>query len=215
MGNIKAGLLVDPESGDILSNTEAALAGVGIKLRDSEDHFRDFGDVLDDVAAKWNTYSNVEQRAIAVALGGTRQQEKVLTLFEHYGEAVKYAGIATDSAGTALSKYSNSYLASVEAAQDRFKASFEALSTTVVNSELVKGGFNAGAGILGFFNTILSAGDGAIIKIGLVIAAIAGLTKVQSALSGVNLASAGRHKMICLVNMPANNLVATRNELVA
>lgn len=76
MGNVKAGELIDAESGDILSNVESVLTGYGIKLRDSNSEFRNFGDVLDEVASKWDTYGSVAQRAIAVAFSGTRQQEK-------------------------------------------------------------------------------------------------------------------------------------------
>jgi TP901 family phage tail tape measure protein len=76
MGNIKAGLLEDPETGESLSDTESVLSGVGIRLRDSESEFRNFGEVLDEVAANWENYGSVQQRAIAVAFSGTRQQEK-------------------------------------------------------------------------------------------------------------------------------------------
>jgi len=76
MGNVKAGNLIDAESGDILSNVESVLTGYGVKLRDSNSEFRNFGDVLDEVASKWDSYGTVAQRAIAVAFSGTRQQEK-------------------------------------------------------------------------------------------------------------------------------------------
>ena len=56
MGDIKAGKLelVD-EDGTIekLSDVELVLDNVGIKLRDSANEFKDFDDVLDDTAKKW------------------------------------------------------------------------------------------------------------------------------------------------------------------
>ena len=78
MSNVKSGNLIDPESGEILSNVESVLSGYGIALRDSNSEFRNFGDVLDDVAGRWDTFGTVAQRAIAVAFSGTRQQEKFL-----------------------------------------------------------------------------------------------------------------------------------------
>lgn len=75
---------------------------------------------------------------------------------ENYGTATKYATDATNSAGSALDKYNKSYLKSVEASQDRLTASFEQFSNTVLNSDLVAGTFNAGAGLLGFLNKIIS-----------------------------------------------------------
>ena len=215
MGNIKQGLLEDPETGESLSGVESSLSGVGIKLRDSNSEFRNFGDVLNEVAGKWDSYSSVQKRALSVSFAGTRQQEKFLVLMQHYNEALGYTKESTEAAGTAIDKFSNTYLKSVEAAQDRATASFENLSNTVLNSDLVAGTFNTGSGILDFLTKIIDFGDGAIPKIALLVAGIAALTKVQTALNLSYTNSTGRHKMICLVNMPVNDLVATRNELVA
>ena len=53
MRDIKIGAALD-EEGESLSNVEDILK-VDIKLRDSVGEFRNFGDVLDEVGAKWNT----------------------------------------------------------------------------------------------------------------------------------------------------------------
>lgn len=154
MGNIKAGNLIDPESAESLSDVETTLSGLGIKLRSSSVDFRNFGEVLDEVASKWTSYSTVNQRALAVAFSGTRQQEKFLTLMEKYPQAMKYATVSTESAGTALDKYENSYLKSVQASQDNFVSNFDQLSNSIWNSDLIKGTIDAGSGILGFFTTL-------------------------------------------------------------
>lgn len=151
MGNIKAGNLEDPESGEILSDVESSLSSVGIQLRSANNQFRDFDDVLSEVAADWDNYSNVQQHAIAVAFAGTRQQEKFLVLMENYGDAMEYAGVSTESAGTALDKYTNSYLPSVQAAQDSFTASFEQFSQTLLNSDTVAGVVRFGDGLMQMF----------------------------------------------------------------
>lgn len=52
------------------SNVETVLRGVGIQLRDSQDEFRDFDDVLDDTANRWESFSGVQQRAVAQAFAG-------------------------------------------------------------------------------------------------------------------------------------------------
>ena len=147
MGNIKAGKLYDAANEEDLSDVEVVLSGVGIALRKQNDEFRNFGDVLDDVAASWDSYTTVQQRAIATAFAGTRQQEKFLVLMENYDTATKYAEIAANSTGNATQKY-NAYLDSVQAKSESFNAQFQQLSSSVVNSELVKGTFDAGTGIL-------------------------------------------------------------------
>lgn len=65
------------ESGDYneeewsnLNDIETALKALGINLRDSIDHFREFDDVLGEIASKWDTFNNVQQAGIATSLAG-------------------------------------------------------------------------------------------------------------------------------------------------
>lgn len=212
MGAVRDSKLIDPETQDDISNVERVLSGFGIALRDEQGHFKNFGDILDTVAKKWDSFSNTEQRAIGSAFAGQRQSEKFYVLMTHYGDALKYAEMSANSAGTATSKFNNSYLQGIEASQNKAKASFEALSTTIANSEIVKGAFAAGSGILGFLNKLLSAGDGAVPKIALL---VAGLALLNKAIKAISTASVGRAKKIALMNMPTNDLMVTWNELVA
>jgi TP901 family phage tail tape measure protein len=70
IGNLKEGRLVDPETEESLSSVDSVLTGYGIKLRESNSEFRNFGDVLDEVAGRWDSFGSVAQRAIAVAFAG-------------------------------------------------------------------------------------------------------------------------------------------------
>ena len=70
MSAIKSGNLEDPTSGELLSDVETVLKSVGIKLRDSNEEFRNFGDVLDEVSEKWSSWSTVTQKAVASAFAG-------------------------------------------------------------------------------------------------------------------------------------------------
>ena len=133
--NVKLNKLVD-DDGESLNDYERVLTRVGIQLRDNLGSFKDFDDVLDEVQAKWSSLTEVEQSAIAAALGATRQKENVLTLMENYGKAMEYAGISADSAGTAMEKY-DAYSQGIEANIARAKASFESLSTNLLNSDAV------------------------------------------------------------------------------
>ena len=137
MGNVQAGKLVDPETEESLAQVETVLSGVGIKLRDSNSEFREFGDVLDDVAANWEDYGTVQQRAIAVAFSGTRQQEKFLILMENYEDAMRLAGVSAESIGTASEKY-NVYLNSMEAKTNSFTSAVYDLSDSLINSDIAK-----------------------------------------------------------------------------
>ena len=155
MGNIKAGNLEDPESGETLSDVESVLSGIGIKLRNSNSDFRNFGDVLDEVGGKWESYSTVQQRAIAAAFAGTRQQEKFLVLMENYDQALEYMEVSAESAGTAAAKYQDAYLSGIEAAQNRLTASFEELSTTAIDGGVIASFYDLGSIILEIMSGII------------------------------------------------------------
>lgn len=126
--NVKIGQFVD-DDGEDLSDVETILGSVGIKLRETNQEFRDFEDVIDDVAKSWNTYSGVQQAAIAKAFGGTRQQNRFIALMEGYNKTLELTQVAAESAGTAVDKFNNSYMNSLEAKENTLQASFESLVT--------------------------------------------------------------------------------------
>jgi TP901 family phage tail tape measure protein len=154
MGNIKLARLKDYQNnGEDLSNVETVLRGLGIELRDGVDSFRNFGDVLDEVASKWETYSEVEQRALATAFASKNNMEDFLVLMKNYGNASDYASAATNSAGTALQKFSK-YQEGIEAKQKKLTANMEAFSSAILDSDLIKSSYDSGSGILGFLTEV-------------------------------------------------------------
>lgn len=169
MGNVKLGNFMS-EDGEDLSDVESVLKHFGIALRDSEDEFRNFSDVLDDVYAKWDQFTNIDKRAIANAFAGVRQQENFLVLMENYGTALEYAGVAADSAGTAIQKF-GAYQDSLQAKINAFTASFESLSMNTFDAEFLGTIVQAGTALVEFIdNTNL-------LKIALAGLAAAGVVK--------------------------------------
>jgi TP901 family phage tail tape measure protein len=71
--NVKAGASLD-EFGDSLNNVEKVLRTVDIQIRDSTDSFKPMGSVINEVASKWTTFTDVQQAQIATAIAGVRQQ---------------------------------------------------------------------------------------------------------------------------------------------
>ena len=207
MSNIKSGKLVDPETQEDLSDVERVLKNNGITLRDNADQFRNFGDILDEVAAKWKTWSNVTQAAVAVAFSGTRNQEKFKVLMEGYDEALGYADIAANSTGNATQKYA-AYLEGVEAHLNKLTAAFEKLSQTILSSDLVTRGID-------FLTTVIDALQSIFnITSKLQLGSLIPLATVIGGIRGAQ--GKGRFQMVNLVaDMPLYILVVTRNELAA
>ena len=118
-----------------ISYVEDTLSALGIKLRDSNQEFRNFQTVLDEVAASWDSYSSVQQAAISKAFAGQRQAENFLVMMENYDKVIKYTEVAANSEGTAAEKFSY-YTESLEAKTKSLQASLEALASDVLSSEL-------------------------------------------------------------------------------
>lgn len=77
-GNVKAtaftSLVGDSEDVDetnsSINDTEKVLGAIGIKIRSSSSDMRDFDDVMDELADKWVTLTDVEKNAVSTALAG-------------------------------------------------------------------------------------------------------------------------------------------------
>ena len=139
MGNIKLSRLKDYQNnGEDLSNVETVLRGEGIALRDSADDFRNFGEVLDEVAGRWNSFSEVSQRAIASAFAGTNHMEDFLVLMSNYDTALGYTETSLNSSGQAMEKF-EAYEESLTGKLEKLENAFIKLSNTVLDSGLLKG----------------------------------------------------------------------------
>lgn len=157
MGNIKLSRLKDYQNnGEDLSNVETVLRGEGINLRDKTDQFRNFGDVLDEVAGNWNNYSDVSQRAIAQSFAGTHHMNEFITLMSNYGKAQEYEKVSENSAGSTDKKY-KVYENSLEGRTEDLKNSFQSISTTFADKNLLGGGITLLSNVLNVVNKLVSS----------------------------------------------------------
>lgn len=143
MGNIKLSRLKDYETGEDLSNVETVLRGIGIQTRESNDEFRDFDEILDDIGSRYNEFSGVQQRAIAQALAGTNHMNEIMVLLQNYSKAQEYAELATNASGQSMEKYA-AYTESLAGKMEGFKNSFQGFSTSVLSSDFLGGIIDSG-----------------------------------------------------------------------
>ena len=134
------------------------LTDSGVALTNINGEYRSTYDIMSDIAAKWDEMDNMRQAALATALSGTRQQAIFYSIIENFQEASGAMESMTDSAG-ALSEAYDTYLNSAQAHIDQFKASFQALSANIVDSDLIKWVVDFGAGILDLVNNIVKVVD--------------------------------------------------------
>lgn len=81
MGSVKAGTFLsedlESEYEDIttyVNDVEKVLTKVGIRLRDTNQDFRDTQDVLDDIASRWETFTDLERASVSTAVAGKKSR---------------------------------------------------------------------------------------------------------------------------------------------
>lgn len=155
MSSIKAGnleLIDEDGTTQTLSDVELVLNNIGVQLRDSANEFRDFDDVLDEIAAKWGTLSSVQQSAVSQSIAGTYQANRFRLLMENYDKATDYTQVAENSAGTSQQKFEDAYLNSLEAKTNTLKASLEELATSTISDNLYANVLDTSTAIVNLVN---------------------------------------------------------------
>lgn len=155
----------------VWSDVETVLRGEGINLRDKTDTFRNFGDVLDEVAGKWDSYSSVSKNAISKAFAGTNHMEQFNVLMANYKKAQEYEKVSENSTGSTDKKY-KVYEDSLEGRTEDLKNSFQSLSTTFANKNAI------GFGVTGLSN-FLNMTNKTVSSLGLLKTALVGIGAVK------------------------------------
>lgn len=124
------------EDGVSANKVEAALATIGIALRDSEGEFRALQDVMDELGGKWSSLTRNQQAYIATVAAGSRQQSRFLALMNNYDRTLELVAESQNSAGAAVEQYAV-YQDSAAAATARLTAAWEEFYTKIVNSEQI------------------------------------------------------------------------------
>lgn len=152
MYNIKTGKLelVDEDgTTEKLSDVETTLANVGINLRKTMTEYNSASDVLDALAAKWDTLNQAQQKAISVSLAGKNYNNFFNSLMENYDRVQKYTDVAANSEGSGEQKF-NLYLEGLEAKTNSLKASLESLSSSVISRDLYAGFLDGSKAVVDF-----------------------------------------------------------------
>lgn len=152
MNQIKAGKFIDAETGEALNDTEKVLKAVGINMRDVNGQFLDAETIIDDVGKKWLMFDKNTQKAIATAMGGAYQYNKLISLFDNYNKVLSLTETAQNSNGVAMQKFNDAYLNSLEAKKKSLQASFESLSVNLISKESISGIMEATQSVVEFLD---------------------------------------------------------------
>ena len=170
--------LTDSEGQEMsLNKVDKALKSVGISIQDTNHQFRDFDDVITELAGKWDTIDTNTQRYIATVMAGNRQQSRFLALVsngERLAELSEKAANSEDAATLQVLKTMDS----IEAKTQQLKTSLQSLYVDAGIEKLYKGLLDFGAIIIKTFTNFaqeMGTPLAAVAKFGLQFASLANI----------------------------------------
>ncbi len=146
------------ETEDVVESTSKlqaeikALTGVDI-LESDGNAFKSTYQILKEISEVWNDLSDLNQATVLEDLFGKRQANIGASILSNFDVAEKTLKESLNSEGSAEKEYKK-WLESIEAKQAQFKASFEALSNSLISSDFVKGAVESGSKILDLITKI-------------------------------------------------------------
>lgn len=200
----EAGIEVDGMANSVskLRDELMALTGqrVDIMLPDGQTYKNTYT-ILKEISEVWDDLTDVSQANVLNLLAGKRNMQAVSAIITNFEMAEKALIAANNAEGSAMAEHAK-WLDSIEGKINQFKASFEALSSSVVNSDFIKHLIDGATSLISLLDAITQ-------KIGPLPGLIMGITSL------LNVSGFGRHTSTCLSNMPKYTLMVTWNELAA
>lgn len=147
------GMETDGMAADAASLRQEMLALSGIDIIDGSGTFKSTYQVLDELAAKWQSFSHAQQESITSLAAGSGQGAYFSSLVSGFSAARLAADAAMDSTGAAW-KAQEEYEQSVQGSLGRLEASFQAFAGNIMDSGFLKGIMDFGTGIINVMDTV-------------------------------------------------------------
>ena len=129
-----------------------------VNIFDGAGEFKSTYEIMRDIASVYDELSSTKQADLLETIAGKHRANDVAGLIKNFGTAIEMAETAENSMGSASAENAK-YLDSMQGRIDVMTASFQAMSTSVMDSGFLKGGISAITAIIdGFTKLIDTAG---------------------------------------------------------
>lgn len=135
---------------------EEMLALSGVDIVDSNGQFKDMYQVFDELADVYQSLDSMALSRVGELMAGTRQRSVFNAILQNWDIAEKTLATATsaDTTGSATRELEN-WNKGIEASVEHFKASFQDMSQTVINSDFIKTIVDGGTAALDIFTNLV------------------------------------------------------------
>ena len=127
----------------------------GFDIMADADNFKSTYEIMKGISEVWNDISDVNQASLIELIAGKQRGNTVSALLTNMAQANNILNDSMNSSGSAMREYSL-YLESIEGKLQGLKTSFESLSNTVINSDLIKSLIDSGTTFLNILEKIIS-----------------------------------------------------------
>ena len=147
------------EYGVTLGKVSGQLQELGIQVLTEKGELRDMGDIIEDTAAKWNTWTRAQKQAAAVAMAGKMQYSRLIALFDNWDMYSKAVEMSSNAIGT-LQEQQDIYMESTEAHLKKLSTEAERTYDILFDTNAVNDMSDALTGLLKIFNNFLAGMGG-------------------------------------------------------
>lgn len=147
------------EYGVTLGKVSGQLQELGIQVLTEKGELRDMGDIIEDTAAKWDTWTRAQKQAAAVAMAGKMQYSRLIALFDNWDMYSKAVEMSSNAIGT-LQEQQDIYMESTEAHLKKLSTEAERTYDILFDTNAVNDMSDALTGLLKIFNNFLAGMGG-------------------------------------------------------
>ena len=198
----------EDEFGVSLGTVSGQLEELGIQILDEQGQMREMGNIVEDVAAKWQTWTQAQRQAAAVAMAGKQQYSRLIALFDNWDMYTDALNESQTAMGT-LNEQQDIYMDSVEAHLQKLSTEAERTYDILFDTDAVNSMADALTGLLSVFNSFLSGFGGGLQSIGTLGSILANVFNKQIA-GGISQMITNRDKM--QKNLSNNEAIAAWSE---
>ena len=147
------------EFGTTLGDVSGQMQQMGIQVLEENGDLREMGDVIEEVASKWEGWTSAQRQAAAVAMAGKRQYNNLIALFENWNMYESALATSQNADGT-LEKQQQTYKESIEAMLQEVSTAAERVKGALFDEDSIEGITDFLTGLLNVVNHVVKAFGG-------------------------------------------------------
>ena len=162
MNDIKAG---SDEAEISLGRYSGKMAELGFNVLDATGNLRDTGQVMEEIGDRWEDLTREQQVYLAQTMGGQRQVNQLMALFDNWTTYSELLNTSLESEGTLTEKNAR-YMESLGAKMEQLGAAGERVKASLVTADMINPvltGLTGATNLLGLFIESIGGGTSALL----------------------------------------------------